>query len=552
MNRLKLLTTFALLAVANANAADDLGKKYTLLEKPALPLLGIARYFEDDAYPNEQEIEVISKMYKGIHVPGGPQRTKDSSIWKQLRKKNPDFMVLPYFQSTLTSKVEVNVEMAEADPFHLISMYLEGTINTAISPDAETFTILPENSKRGFGLKASKAAGDFSKSTSEYIIMIRIGDEIMKVTSVNKNSNEVTVQRGYKNTKAVTHDAGAQVFAPVYRGKPQKEGDIYGATSFYPDYSDGGDEAIPQYHLRLDSKEIGDLLAISGAEVIQKGATGLWLDLTSPGIFAPCNAFGKKVIPWNFERGENYTPTTYATHQELKCQNLRDSIKKRTGITPQLVANNHADGKYFEEKGGGMNLVRSTEQKPVPIDGVILEAAFGLYQSRTWFEMDHWKANLSTIIHGAHNKYPVWPWIKNIKYANYPMIKNEEADRYQFFDYTSTLLGYEKDAGLVCPIPLYWVDNEGVRTLNLPEYLFYDLGDPIDRVNYDEVEKMTIPNKNTYMRRWSKAIVLVNPTDSDDSDIPIPAGYLDPITNKEVGQIAMSAHTGKILLKMIR
>lgn len=532
-----------------ANPALKPKARPALRPTPALPLLGIVKFYEGGPYPTDEEISVIAKMYKGIHVPGGPNRTQESFLWDKLRGKNPGFMVLPYFQSTLTSKVEVDVQMAEADPLNRISMYLEGSIEQTLSPRTEKFKVIPDNSKRGFGLKGSKTDGDFSKSTSDYIIMIRIGEEIMKVTSANLDSHEVTVRRGYKNTKAVTHDAGAKIFAPVYRGRPRKEGDIYGATSYYPDYSDAGDESIPQYHLRLDSKEISELLAVSGAEVIQKGATGLWLDLTSPGIFIPCNAFGQKVIPWNFERGENYTPATYSNQQERKCQNLRDSIRARTGITAQLVSNNHGEGKYFEEKGGGMNMVRPTNDKPIPIDGVILEAAFSLYQSRKWHELEQWKANLSTIIHGGHNKYPVWPWLKNIKYADYPMIKNAEADRFQFFDYTSTLLGYEKDAGLVCPIPLYWVDDKGERALNLPDYLFYDIGDPIERVPYDEIDKLLVPETRTYMRKWSKAIVLVNPTEADGLTIPIPAGYLDPATDQEVTQVAMAAHTGKILLK---
>lgn len=129
------------------------------------------------------------------------------------------------------------------------------------------------------------------------------------------------------------------------------------------------------------------------------------------------------------------------------------------------------------------------------------------------------------------------------------MSKNDEAERYQFFDYASTLLGYEKDAGVVCPIPLHRVDDAGKRTLNLPDYLFYDLGEPVERVCYDKICQMLISGSHTYIRKWSKAIVLVNPTDSDDSNLTIPDGYIDPSTDRKVGQISMPAHTGKILLK---
>jgi hypothetical protein len=550
--------TFALLslsAIAQTNPQVAPNPSYTLLEKPALPLLGIIRFRESqsypgmDPYPKSEELPIIAKMYKGLHVTGGEEMAQSSPLWRKLRENNPAFMILPYFQSTLTAVDGLDAKATEADPLNLISMYLEGKIEAPLTHQTTKFKIALATEKRGFGIKASTTESDFSKNTAEYIIILRVGDEIMKVVGVDKSTNEVTVVRGYKNTQAKDHPAGSNVFAPVYRGKKSKGGDKFGSSSNYPDYTEKGEKTPISYHLRLDSTEIINTLAATGADYIKKGASGLWLDLTSPGIFCPSNAYGDKVTPWNFELNAAYTSTTYLNHQDLKCQNLREKIKQLTGITPQIVANNNAAGKYFEQGGGGMNLVRPTQQKPVPIEGVVLEAAFCFYQTQEWFDLEQWTANLSTLIHGSQNKYPVWPWIKNVKYAELPMTRNVDAERFQFFDYTSTLLGYEENAGVVCPLPLHWVNNKGERSLNLPEYFFYDIGTPSERVAYNEINKMRIPGKNSYMRNWSKAIVVVNPSESNDSDISIPAGYLDPATNQEIRLLSMAAHTGKILLK---
>ncbi|MEI8098613.1 MAG: hypothetical protein WCG74_07245 [Sediminibacterium sp.] len=533
--------------------------KYTLLKTPALPLMGIVMFTKSkiypdlDPYPNNSEIPVIVQMYKGLHVVGnvvGKEMEESNLLWKKLRENKPEFMILPYFQSTLSAELQVSLKIAEEDPLNMISMYNEGSIEIGLSTNTEKFKIIPANGKRGFGLKASTTTNNISKNITEYISIFRIGNELFKIIEVDKLTNEVTILRGYKNTKAETHPTGSMVLAPVYRGKKDSKEGIYGDASSYPDCSITEANKKLEYHLRLDSKQSTELLAIKGAALIQRGASGLWLDLTSPGIFIPCNAYGEKVIPWNFELGEEYNSTSYLIHQELKVSKLRDLIQQKTGIMPQIVANNNGAGKYFEKGGGGIKLVSSTTQKPVPINGVVLEAAFSFYQITEWQKIYIWKTNLATLIHGSQNKYPVWPWLKNVRYAYLPMTKNEESNRYQFFDYCSTLLGYEKDAGIVCPIPLHWVDNKGVRTLNLPEYLFYDLGDPIERVRFDELEKMLFTGKNTYIRKWSKAIVLVNPADVDDSFISVPKGYVDPTINKEVSQVSMPAHTGKILLKI--
>lgn len=533
--------------------------KCRLLEKPTLPLMGIVMFaksktFPDiDPYPSEDEISVISKMYRGLHVVGdvvGREMEASNPLWRRLRNQNPDFMILPYYQSTLSAELQLSAKLAEADPLNLISMYQEGMLDADLTPEANVFKVNPANTERGFGLKASTAPREFSESINEYVTILRIGDEIMRIIAVDSGRQEVTVLRGYRDTKAEAHPAGSIVFAPVYRGKKSSEEGVYGEGNSFPDCGDANPHKKLEYHLRLDSKKTSELLSESGARLIQNGATGLWLDLTSPGMFIPCNAFGDKVTPWNFESGAEYTKTGYLKHQERKVNGLREWIRQKTGIMPQIVANNHDKGKYFEKGGCGMDLVRPTAQKPIPINGVILEAAFSFYQLHNWETPQTWETSLSTLIHGSQNKYPVWPWIKNVRYAYLPMSQNDEAERYQFFDYTSTLLGYEKEAGVVCPMPLHRVDETGKRTLNLPDYLFYDLGDPVERVPYDQVGQMLIPGKNTYIRKWSKAIVLVNPSGTDDADIAIPDGYMDPSTNSKAGRISMPAHTGKILLKI--
>lgn len=523
-----------------------------LLDKPAIPLMGIVWFKgkgKEKTTIKEEDVQTMLDMYVGLHVPESDATLNNSGQWNAMTEAKPGYMILPYFASTV-SKPSMGITRAlEEDPLSLCSMYLEGHLKDSIGPTTITFSYSPAM-QTGCGLKASKTSGDLSQNISTYIIFIRIDDEIMKVLEIDTASCELTVIRGYKNTDAASHSKNARVMGPVYRGKRDVTNPgTYGVSSCFPDHSDFGQNSLPQYHLRMDNKKTATLIAQASEKYFDSGLNGLWLDLTSSGIFIPCNAYGITVKPWNFELEKPYTSKSYLGHQELKIHNMREEIKKMTGFRPYLVSNNHANGKYFE--GNGMDLVRPTEQKPDPIEGVILEAAFCFYQINKWFPIDHWKTNLSTLIHGAQNKYPVLPWIKSMRYAYLPKPKNSEADRFQFFDYTSTLLGYEPDAGIFCPIPAYEIDEDDNKTLNLPDYLFYDIGQPLERVNYNKVSDLIIPGTNTYRRQWSKAMVYVNPTYEDDDNIDVPAGYIDPETGNIVNSISMPAHTGKILLSTI-
>jgi hypothetical protein len=522
---------------------------FSLLEKPAIPLLGIIRFTGngmDKKTIREEDAQVMLKVYQGLHVPEGQTTLNNSVQWKKMTEANPDFMILPYSSSTV-SKPSMGITKAlEEDPLNLCSFYLEGNLVDSIEPETKTFRYKP-TMNTGCGLKAATASGEYSENIHTYIFFIRIGDEIMRVEELEKDSCILTVERAYKNTEAASHAQNAMVMGPVYRGKRDVQNPgTYGVSSCFPDYSDWGDGSVPQYHLRLDSEKTAKLVAAATEEFFQSGCNGLWLDLTSPGIFVPCNAYGIPVKPWNFELEENYTQKTYMAHQERKIQLMREEIIKLTGKRPYMVSNNHANGKYFY--GNGMDLVRPTEQKPDPIEGVILEGAFCFYQTKNWYSMDLWSTNLKTLIHGAQNKYPVWPWIKSMRYAYLPKPKNSEADRFQFFDYTSTLLGYEPNAGIVCPMPAYEKEEGSTKTLNLPDYLFYDIGQPLERVDYNNVNGLRISDKNTFRRQWSKALIYVNPTDKDDDTISVPSGYFDPDLGKTVTRISMPAHTGKILL----
>ena len=232
-------------------------------------------------------------------------------------------------------------------------------------------------------------------------------------------------------------------------------------------------------------------------------------------------------------------------HQDKKLGQNAAGGAVLDGKVAALVANNNSDGRYFDEGGRAMDFLLSTPDKPVPIEGVVLEAVFSKATTGDFFNENRWKKNLSTITHGAQNGLPIWPWIKSATSDYRP--DTAEVERFELYDYASILLGWEMgNAGLVS-LPLFAEDGSG-RRLNLPDWLFLDFGQPVDRVSHDAVELLQVPDTHTFLRRWTNGVVLVNPSNVTDLSVPLPGQYLIPASGQKVSSISVPEHTAILLM----
>ncbi|MEL7450784.1 MAG: putative Ig domain-containing protein, partial [Pseudomonadota bacterium] len=505
-------------------------------DTPVVPLLGTLN-IPDIAERNlaPEELDELAANYVGVH--GSSNLIPDGETLDYLRSLNPSFIALPYLNSS-----QSDMGIAETNRLKLINVYHEANLSSAISASDTFLRLDVADPERGWGLKASTTSSSQSESGSEYVTFVRIGDELMRIESENAAAGTITVTRGLDGTTATAHGAGEPVLAPVYVAVPQPI-DNGGNLWRIPDNSGG----LPlRYSMQVGEPEVAAYLATEIITDARDGADGAWLDICSPGFYFPGNAFGAPVVPWNLETGGEFTAQQRKEHQERKLNRIQTAVSAATGRLPVLTANNVGAGRYFEEGGGAMDYVLPTAIKPEPIDGVIVEQAFSLGFEDTFRSYNSWVANLETVAHGAQNGLPVLPWIKSAVGRYRP--DTATADRFELFDFASILLAWEPGSDASVPVPLFADAPEGGRKLNLPPWLFYDIGEPLTRAPYDDVEQLRVADSNTFMRRWSNGIVLVNPTSEDDQPISLPATYIDPITLERLASVSMPAHTGLILI----
>ncbi|MEM9056046.1 MAG: hypothetical protein AAGD86_01140 [Pseudomonadota bacterium] len=520
-------------------AAPDDDTDVPRLDAPLTPLmayLNVGDRDDADQAVSAQELVGIAANYAAMQVQ--PNTQLPAAQLDLLRSRNPAFRVLTYMNSSHTRSTPGHLALAEMQRMQMINVYLEGYLNEAVGPADSALSIRPADVERGWGLIPSTLPGSISAGATEYVTYVRIGNELMRIEAVDADTGRVTVTRGFDGTPTAAHAADAAVLAPVYTG-PGRDGEL-------DPYLPGNDRGfVPMYSLQVGSPPAAAYFADQVSELIAEGADGGWLDICSPEFFNQVNAVGARVVPWNVETGAPFTPDDRRLHQDRKLAIMQQIVLSTTGRWPALAANNNADGKYFAERGRAMDFLLPTDVKPVPIDAVVLEAVYSRLADGNFFSEGRWQRNLSTIIHGAQQGLPVWPWIKSATTDYRP--DTVAAERFERYDYASVLLGFEHGSGALVVLPLF-ADDAGGRRLNLPDWLFYDLGEPLESVAYDALDGLRVDGTQSFRRRWTGGVVLVNPTGQDDASVPLEGQYLVPGARQKVSSIPVPAHTGLLLI----
>jgi hypothetical protein len=325
------------------------------------------------------------------------------------------------------------------------------------------------------------------------------------------------------------------------------------------DYSPDGPLAVQsgsvRYSLNVGTPELANLLASVFVESdMRSGWDGSWLDITAPSFYNMVDAQnveidGETRFPFNTLRREDYTLSSRAYHHDLKIGRIQTAIEASMGRLPFLFVNNNADGKWFQDRGYGRRFAEETTGKVQPVDGVSLEGPFTKVSDvPAHYEfkgLSVWKRNVKTVADATNRGYPISPWLKMID-DGYVL---NDMDRAIGYSWASTLLsiGAQRD-GLRVVLEL-WTKSGGGRQINLPEFMYYNLGTPIGSgPATDNALETLLISSLTYKREWTRGIVLVNPTETYDGEVSV-SGYVDPSTCQPVDIEAMPAHSYEILME---
>jgi len=423
----------------------------------------------------------------------------------RLHELNINIKITHYRNGSYTQQGTEEYKEVERDLPFGISMYPATFLREDVSMADNTIKV--DDAKR---LKASREEEDYSKGTRHYVSVIRVGNELMKVIKRTKRgaSWQLTIKRNFLGSIASEHKCGDRVFAIIYIG-------AWGEMPGWPD-SKGYHGTHLRYALRIDQDDVREWIAGKSLKILEKGYDGVWFDITSPMWYNQGDTYGNRVTPWNFVDAEEYTHEKYQLHQQGKIERIR-----------KVFDSHYPDGRWIT-----INNIAwaSIEHYHRFFNSGIQAASMENFVAED--SVEKWETQINKLAVAAANEYPCIAWAK----WSAEDVENRQYERFAFVSY---LLGKRKgDQTIFGGRPL----------LNLPlesQYL-WDLGTPVQ--SFTDVKKYRI-TASTYRRDFKKGIVLVNPTQTNDSGIALEKEYFNIDTRTWISKIDVPSRTGKILMK---
>ena len=538
------------------------------LAGPLLPLFFFVDEDNGTEYPHYTSTDLQLMATESIGVWGLPEHIPTGGDWEALKSANPDYVIIPYVNAGQQDGSVEAMHQLEADRLHLIQVYSVTTLQTGINSSTETITVVDATRIPVTGGAIDPGAPESGNACTdptygEFISFIRIGvketgstpdAEILRV--IAKSGNTLTVRRHTDNSNASGHPTGARVLAPVYVKHKQPR-----------DCTAPDQQEFVRFTLNVATQQLTDLLVNAYIAPGMRGTyawDGAWLDTTAPSFFNMVDALDGDVTPFDTITWKDYTTFSRATHHDKKIARIQQSLGDSV---PFLTTNNNGDGKWFYENGYGRRFaLATTGGKLRAVNGVVLEAPFTIPSNDTSCTtpgisydgmlpdpacikpIDKWKQNIFTIADATESGLSVMPFIKVIRNGRIPFDIDEDV---QAFSWASVLLAWGSQPGGSAVVPQLWKDTQVPpdptdHVLNLPKYFYDNMGLPNSRAPENEalLDALLI-GTSTYRRRWTNAMVLVNPGNTDD--ITDTTGY-DPTANcTQVTVSEMPAYSYKIL-----
>lgn len=496
--------------------------------------------------PTRADIDVLAKNFDLA------QGSFSTETIDAIHEVNPEFKAVRYFNSTYTAGTD-DVRLVESKYRHALTMFVVATLKEDIGRTTTRFRLTPSKKGDIISLRASttdgalSAAGPSPPNTKKYVTWIRIGDELMRIDIFDRDSGRIEVTRAFDGTQAGTHQSGAKVFSPVYLGSVNETGAWPGGPGAYLRYAfDPANPAGIQWQLH------------EMIDIFSQGYNGFWLDICSASPFNMSDSDGRHVTPWDFRTGRPYDKNAYCIGQQIKVDAIQTAIFKKFGKWPTMIANNMKARTFEPGKGGQRFMLVPTDVKPRPLDGYCIENYAGGFPARAadrakyvgprYHDVDHWRANQMMLMECAQNGLAAYPMIANAGFKSL-MLENlgSVRDKFESFAYASYLLCVEKDGSTKLGLPAFYQKN-GRRFAKLHPRYTWPIGPPVEIVKPERIDDYKIKGHSTYTRRFRNGLVLVNPADTDDTQIKLDQQYIDPDIKKRITRITMKANSGKILL----
>jgi hypothetical protein len=370
-----------------------------------------------------------------------------------------------------------------------------------------------------YPFKASTAAGEYSRTTKEYVGWLRLGDELLRIERLEVAGDRLnlTVRRGLWGTTAAAHAAGAPVLQPVYIGRNM--GIDAGDGALGGRLDDPSRQPGVRYALMTFDPRMHAWLGDKAERIFAEGYDVCWLDVSVSTWYNNANAFGDEVRPWNVRTGQLLTQEDYRGWQQEK----NDSLYRRFP-GKRFWINNVKGGVYFTN--GRDRLQLSGENDHHPVDGGSME----MYANHRG-NAGAWVQTADMTLDMVRSGFHAVAWSKG----------RNDSD-YRRFSYATYLLAYEPGA------ELYFAIGEGGSLLKRPADLYYyELGEPQQR--FQRIAEAELPDaKGVYSRQFARARVLVNPG-KDAARVTLAEEYLDAVTLQPVREVALEGNQAAILLR---
>lgn len=543
-------------AAGSASSGSATPEGAPALASPRFPLFVALNWAANSIAAAGQSFSDNDKTYLANTIEGfwqnntTPSNTRPAkSELDFMRALNSGMVFLSYKNSTFNGNKVADANAVEGNRLNCIQMYKEGTLRTAILDLVTTTVVIDLASTQG--IKASTLAGVLSSDLSSYVTFIRIGNELMRIESIVSLVGSVltiTVTRGLDSSTKATHAASDPVLAPLYCQNNNPGG--------------SGTVAL-RYALRVENSAI-EALAFMGPEMAQyvdatRDRDGIMLDLLAPFSPQQRDAFNVARTPWNFDTGANMTAVESTDHKEAQIKIIQDDLTTRHGSPVDLYGNNLNDD-YETVDGGTERFFRSTVLKPTPIDAMFFEFLVAKPTGGGYEPFATWEQNLSDFADCAQRNRKVIGTSKPIAdFSTEAPLRNADYIARELADYVG--LGLTWDGQATEPMAGFSLlcagsTGPGAHIFNVGDCWYLDIGDPVGPscvpFNMDEVQSLDYDGStvHTYLREWTRACFIQNPTSSNDSavtNLPASRFWFDFDTGTTVTTVQLAANGSKVV-----
>jgi hypothetical protein len=461
--------------------------------------------------------------------PSGGVDARGRTVGQRLREINPDIILTNYRNATPTSQHAVTEarEVESTIPLAILVHDTMTTLDRSLSAsDTEVWIQKPSDKpdwikEDVYPFKASSTSKPYSLDKDHYVAWIRLENEILRIVKAESTPEDLirlTVRRGFWGTTAVTHQAGSTVFQPVYcgivrRGERQWEGENLGGS---PDQQG---QASLRYLMMVQKPVFWKWLAEKSREILEQGYNGPWFDCTCSMWINHANAYGVQVPPYDFDKQQELIRDDFRLYHQMKLDYMFETFPEGefyvNWIWPQYYFDNGIDRLLFSGANGHH-----------PISGGAVE----MYGSFMIPWVDTMKLHRDLI----DNNYRAVFWKKG-----------EDSNEFNLFAYGSYLLMQEPTAPHC--FGGRWNEQGPYGLFTPPSFLFWDLGKPLEQ--FRDISEAELPgHPGVYRRRYSKGMVVVNPSWDDTFELALEEDLYEPITSDWVEKVTLEPRRARLLL----